>query len=113
MVSRQLRRINQETPNRNAPIRIVRTPPDILFDALKREIEIGDILFWNSSGYYRQDFSFGLVLNIFIENRKKILVLNSRKNKVTLWNTFDKVILAKHNNYDVIPKRIREIWGLN
>ena len=82
------------------------------WDSLGREIECGDILLWKSGGFFNYFLSYGIVLSIFRETPYRVLVLNNNKNKVTLWSTSDKTILAKHNNYDIIPDRYKDIWNI-
>jgi hypothetical protein len=79
---------------------------------MARKIELGDILLWKSGGFFNYFLSYGIVLHIFRDIPYRVLVLNTKKNKVTLWSTFDKTILAKHDNYDIIPDRFRAIWGI-
>jgi len=84
----------------------------VFWDSMARKIECGDILMWKSGGFYNYSLSYGIVLTIFRDIPYRVLVLNTKKNKVTLWRTGDKTILAKHDNYDIIPDEFRDIWNI-
>jgi hypothetical protein len=84
----------------------------VFWDSMARKIECGDILLWKSGGFFNYFLSYGIVLTIFQDIPYRVLVLNTKKNKVTLWSTFNKTILAKHDNYDIIPNKFREVWDI-
>jgi len=71
-------------------------------DYMGRIIDVDDIIIWTSSGYYSNDIKYGRVLKVDNENIA-LKVLNKNRNKVTLRNGFNCVILAKYPNYDLIP----------
>jgi len=80
-------------------------------DAMDRELDVGDIITWRSGGYFGNYISFGKVLNSKTSPRC-ITVLNQNGNTVTIWNTYNVVIIARSGNYDLVPESHKRIFNI-
>jgi hypothetical protein len=74
----------------------------ILTDAMGRQLYDGDIITWQSGGYYSNYISFGRILAV---RAREIKVINHNKKKITKWITYNTIILARYPNYELIPEK--------
>lgn len=112
MRSRHLAHIgHQEIARTPRPPFQYETDSSDITDAMARRVEVGDVITWKSGGYFSNFMSFGLVLRIN-DDLGSIRVLNHNSNKITIWRTYNVIILARSNNYDLIPDRYRRNFGI-
>jgi len=91
------------------PIRITR--PYRFMDSLKREISELDILVWMGGGMYYKVYHYGIVLHLNDEQRTMKL-RNTNDNKITIWNSYNTLILAKYPNYENVPESLLNQLGI-
>lgn len=86
-------------------------PPRQLLDALGRKVEVGDIISYKSGGFFNNFMSTAFVTQTR-EDIGSIRVINHNGNGVTIWNVYNCVILAKSDNYDLIPEEYLRKLGV-
>jgi hypothetical protein len=87
------------------------TENENMTDGMGRDIQTGDILTWNSGGYYNNFMSYGIVKDIHDEHGR-IRVINHRGKGVNIWVTQNTVIIAKRDNYESIPDDFLRKFGV-
>ena len=80
-------------------------------DFFKRELMPGDFIVWLGGGYFAMYYNYGLVLAVN-HDRRFIRIRNHNMNKITLWNTHNAIILARHGEYSNIPIEYLRMVGI-
>ena len=71
-------------------------------DFFKRDLLPGDFVVWLGGGYFTSYYNYGLVLMVNHE-RRFARIRNHNRNKITIWNTHNIIILARFPDYSMVP----------
>ena len=73
-------------------------------DFMKRDIRVGDIIIWKNTKFYESAYyKYGLVVAVPDVINEGVKIRNENGNMITLWNTFDSIIVCRYPNYEEIP----------